>query len=375
MWRAAAGLAAVGSLILVQVAMAGPSAAIEGMITQPVFDLRGGRALPVPPSWGFIDGFAQRVAMIEVPSWPLPMPAPSQQVFLWFVLLIASTALAVVTAAVTGRRWAWNADAMRGDRAVLTTMLVAPLVVGILPQGLQRADTTHLAWVGCIVIPLVPALLFQLTRHWFRAPLRGTWAAALGGGLVVALVVVAPIYTVRPYLDRVAESAGSPPPDEWSLNRNGRNFWLGGSAITVAAQQLTEDLDALSEPGQRLLVGPADLSRTPYSDAYWYYIFGDLTPATRYIEMDPGIADAADSGLADDVGTADWIILSHVWDAWDEANSSVEPGSDRPNEVLRQNFCRYRSYGDSFELWQRRPAEGCPDELPPTPVETPPARD
>ena len=79
--------------------------------------------------------------------------------------------------------------------------------------------------------------------------------------------------------------------------------------------------------------------------------------------------------LADDVGTADWIILSHVWDAWDEANSSVEPGSDRPNEVLRQNFCRYRSYGDSFELWQRRPAEGCPDELPPTPVETPPARD
>ena len=154
-----------------------------------------------------------------------------------------------------------------------------------------------------------------------------------------------------------------------------RNFWLGGSAITVAAQQLTEDLDALSEPGQRLLVGPADLSRTPYSDAYWYYIFGDLTPATRYIEMDPGIADAADSGLADDVGTADWIILSHVWDAWDEANSSVEPGSDRPNEVLRQNFCRYRSYGDSFELWQRRPAEGCPDELPPTPVETPPARD
>ncbi|MBK6310573.1 MAG: acyltransferase family protein [Candidatus Microthrix sp.] len=76
LWRAAAGLAAVGSLILVQVAMAGPSAAIEGMITQPVFDLRGGRALPVPPSWGFIDGFAQRVAMIEVPSWPLPMPAP-----------------------------------------------------------------------------------------------------------------------------------------------------------------------------------------------------------------------------------------------------------------------------------------------------------
>lgn len=126
---------------------------------------------------------------------------------------------------------------------------------------------------------------------------------------------------------------------------------MGGTPITTAAQALAADLDALSEPGQRLFVGPSDLSKTPYSDAYWYYMFGDLTPATRYIEMDPGIADAADSGLADDLAGADWVILSHVWDSWDEANTSGDTGSNEPNEVLNARFCRYRSYGDSFELW------------------------
>ncbi len=376
LWKAGASGMAVGSLILIQLALAGPGAAIKGMLIQPVFDLRAGRALPVPPSWGSIDGFAQRAAMIAPPSWPLPMAGPSQQVFLWFVGLLAATLLAVVTALVVARRSGWSAAAIRADRGALTTLLVAPLALGILPQAMQRADTTHLAWVGCIVIPLTPGLVFQLTRGWVRPRYRGALAVVLGGALVASMVIVAPIYTLRPYAERVVESASSPPPAQWSLARDGKNFWLGGTPITTAAQALAADLDALSEPGQRLFVGPSDLSKTPYSDAYWYYMFGDLTPATRYIEMDPGIADAADSGLADDLAGADWVILSHVWDSWDEANTSGDTGSNEPNEVLNARFCRYRSYGDSFELWARRPATGdCPAPQPPVPVSAPPARD
>ncbi len=49
------------------------------------------------------------------------------------------------------------------------------------------------------------------------------------------------------------------------------------------------------------MVGPVDLSRTNYSDAFFYHLFPDLEVGTRYIEMDPGIADAEDSGLADEV--------------------------------------------------------------------------
>ncbi|HMS47299.1 acyltransferase family protein [Candidatus Neomicrothrix sp.] len=375
LWKAGAALAGVGSLILVQLALAGPGAAIKGMVIQPVFDLRAGRALPVPPSWGSIDGFTQRVGMLVPPSWPLPMPTPSQQVFLWFVGLLAGTLLAVVTAWVVGRRAGWNTAVLRRDRGALTTLLIAPLVLGILPQGVQRADTTHLAWVGCVVIPLVPGLVFQLTRAWVRPRYRGALVSVLGVMVLLALLVIAPIYTVRPYLERVEESLGAPPPAEWSIERDGRNFWLGGAPLTVAAQQLAADLDRMSEPGERLFVGPSDLSKTPYSDAYWYYLFGDLDPATRYIEMDPGIADAPDSGLAEDLATADWVILSHLWDDWDEANTSGEPGSNEPNLVLAEQFCEYRSYGDAFELWRRRPDGGaCPAPQPATPVEAPPER-
>ena len=48
----------------------------------------------------------------------------------------------------------------------------------------------------------------------------------------------------------------------------------------------------ISKPGQRLFVGPVDLRKTPYSDAYLYYMLPDLVPATYYIEMDPGVANA-----------------------------------------------------------------------------------
>ena len=52
------------------------------------------------------------------------------------------------------------------------------------------------------------------------------------------------------------------------------------------------DLDRMSKPGERLLVGPSDLRRTWYSDAFFYYMFPELTPATYFIEMDPGLANA-----------------------------------------------------------------------------------
>ncbi|MEZ5383038.1 MAG: acyltransferase [Microthrixaceae bacterium] len=371
---AGGAFAGVSALMLVQVAIAGPGNAVRGMVIEPVFKLRDGRALPVPPSWGSIDGFTQRVAMLKPPSWPLPMPTPSQQVFLWFALLLGSTALAMVAAVAVGRRSGWSATSLSSDPGRLTTLLVAPLTLGILPQGLQRADTTHLAWVGCVVIPLLPGLVFQLTRDGVARPWRGRWAGLLGAAGLALLVVVAPIYTVRPYLERISESAQAGP-EGWTVRAGDRSFPLGGEPLTTAAQALAADLEAMSEPGQRLFVGPSDLSKTPYSDAYWYHVFGDLVPATRYIEMDPGIADAPGSGLAEDLASADWVILSHTWDGWDEANDSGEPGSTVPNDVLVADFCRYRLYGDSFELWRHRPADGvCADPEEPTPVRFPPPR-
>jgi hypothetical protein len=69
--------------------------------------------------------------------------------------------------------------------------------------------------------------------------------------------------------------------------------------------------------------------------------------------MDPGMANAPDSGLAEEVAAADWLILSHVWDAWDEPNDSREFGPDEPNQVVAENFCPVGDYEPFFEVYRR----------------------
>ena len=91
-----------------------------------------------------------------------------------------------------------------------------------------------------------------------------------------------------------------------------------------------------------------DLSRTWYSDAVFYWLFPELEPATYFIEMDPGLANADDSRLADDLATADFALLTSFWAGWREPNASMDFGSPVPNEVLAERFCQYRQYQDGL---------------------------
>ena len=110
----------------------------------------------------------------------------------------------------------------------------------------------------------------------------------------------------------------------------------------------------MAAPGERLLVGPKDLRRTWYSDAIAYWMFPELEPATYYIEMDPGLANADDSSLAADVASADWVLLTGFWDGWYEPNTSIDYGSDAPNQVVRDDFCEVGSYEDALVVLYRR---------------------
>ena len=103
--------------------------------------------------------------------------------------------------------------------------------------------------------------------------------------------------------------------------------------------QLLPAADRVIRPGDRLVVGTGDLRKTPLSEAFLYYLLPEARPGTYYVEMDPGVANADDSRLADDLSKADVVILSRVWDEFHEPNDSQELGSDRPNRVLRRRFC------------------------------------
>ena len=159
---------------------------------------------------------------------------------------------------------------------------------------MQRADSAHLAWVSCVPFGFLPR-----ADRGARAPGRATAAdgrAALAGAGVLLLLFAHPPLHV-PQLRR--------------LRRCRRSAATGSRtrSTTTAASSTTGDPDVAAvmptncsptstgsrEPGERLFVGTGDLRKTPYSEAYLYYLLPDLVPATYYIEMDPGVANAPGS--------------------------------------------------------------------------------
>src|SRR5262249_61601433 len=90
--RVLAGFA-IGVLPYVaQIATAGLGHAFQGMVIDPVFRLRGGRSLPIPPSWGHFDGFLQKAGALAQISWPFPALARPHELFIWFFLLLGAIA-------------------------------------------------------------------------------------------------------------------------------------------------------------------------------------------------------------------------------------------------------------------------------------------
>lgn len=347
--RWVAGLAAGVAPILIHLVTAGPVNAVNGMLIDPVFRLRGGRTLPLP-AWDELTGALQRVAVLRVPGWSLPALGESQQVFIWFWLLPLVILATVATGVLSVRR-----DPTRWSARVV--LVVGLFSLGILPQALQRPDSTHLAWVSCVPVAFLPVTAAEIWRQLTPERIRrhgGTIGAVVGMAFVLVLI---PYYTFRPYLDLANQSRGRQIFGT-GVHHEGRVFYLGSESAARDAQLLVDDLGELASPGQRLFVGTADLRQTPYSDAYLYFLLPDLVPGTYYIEMDPGMANAEGSGLADDVASSDWLVLSHVWDAWDEPNDSREVMSDEANQVVRDRFCEVRTYPEgSFVLYQRCDAQ------------------
>jgi hypothetical protein len=327
---------------LVHLALAGPGNAVRGMILEPVFELRAGRRLPFPPPHDTYTSFLNRAFAFRRFPWPLPVPEQPMQIFLFFWSLVAVTAALVVIAV-----WARRQGSEHGWRL----LALALFAVGLLPQAVQRADTAHLSWVGCVAFGLLPAFVAEVAR------VRGmrVVVARLAVLAPLALMLLFPHFTYRWYADYAAQTFDY---DRhfFSVDHRGRSFYYGRHDVGVAAEQMFADVERLTEPGDRLIVGPGDLAVTPYSESYLYFMLPQLVPGTHYIEMDPGVANAEDSGLADELRAADVVILSTMYDNWFEPNTSMEPGSDEPNQVLDELYCLHDRYGDnSFAAGPGRP--------------------
>jgi hypothetical protein len=339
---------------IVHLATAGLTTAVRGMVLDPVVYLRGGRRLPIPPRpGGRPAGFLQRSGEIYELGWPLPKLSTADELTVWFVLLIgAAAALVAIGIHLVRRRPGWFRA-----RVILA---VGVFCVGLLPQGVQRTDSAHFAWASCVSLGFLPVAIATMLE--VRAPRLNVRArqAVAGIGVLVLLIALIPKFVGRSYADYALQSFGRHRL-AYRIHYEGRTFYYGRADVQEALRGLLPDIDRVSRPGDRLLVGPSDFRKTPYSEAFIYYLFPELRPGTYYIEMDPGVANRTGSRLAGDVARSDVIVLSSVWDDWDEPNDSRKIGSDEPNRVLERQFCQVGEYGGLFQLYTRR-AEGssCP---------------
>ncbi len=332
---------------LIHLATAGPVTVVKGMVLDPLIYLRGGRRLPIPPPWNHLDGFLQRAGALQQLHWPIPSLKASQQLTLWFFGLLA-TVLVLVGVGV----WSVRRDPSRFQARVL--LAVALFSLGMVPQAVQRVDSAHFGWVGCVPVAFLPIAIVEVLRVSAPRWQPRTRGAVAGTGALLVMLLVIPFYTARPYSDYAGQSFGNHRL-AWKIERKGRVFYYGRPDVAAAAKQLLAKVDEVGKKGQRVLVGTTDLRKTPYSDAYLYYLLPEYRPGTYYIEMDPGVANRKGSKLAHDVATSDIVILSSVWNDWSEPNDSRKIGSDVPNQVLHRDFVEVGSYGNGlYELWVKR---------------------
>jgi len=212
---------------------------------------------------------------------------------------------------------------------------------------------------ACLALPLrglnlsEDAMVASAHAGAIRAAL-GRHARLLACAIPIAgMFFVVPNFSFRTYEDYALLSFGHHR-ESYVIRRGDRIFYYGEPTIADGANALVPVADEYVRPGDRLFTGPVDLSRTYMSEAWWYYLFPETTPGTRYIEMDPGIADAKGSGLARDLRTSDIAILSNVQREWVEPNDSSEFRNQKPNRVLQRDFCMVGEFGDVPDYLRER---------------------
>ena len=139
-----------------------------------------------------------------------------------------------------------------GQRARLAP--AGPQPVGRRPAAADRAAGRHR-----------PHVVGRLRRpsgccrcSWPRRPACGARAPVVAHSVVLAplaLMLLFPHFTYRWYADYAGQSVGY---DRhfYSVDHDGRSFYYGRQDVGVAAEEMFADIDALTEPGDRLIVGP-----------------------------------------------------------------------------------------------------------------------
>ena len=223
--------------------------------------------------------------------------------------LAAATVLVLLASAVRAR----------GAHAWSSLFLVALM----LPQLLQRTDLDHLAYSMGLSAPLV--LLAQFGPHMPRRrwPLLIARAAFV---VVLALLIVPTRVLALPGPSATFEVAGRTlevPLDE-------------AAAIDDLRKSVLETVPV----GSTVFIGTQDMRAPSVTPVQLYFLLPELEADAYYLEMPIGISPTVGARLADDVRSADVLLLS-AFPA--ELSRRLTPfvrfGPSTADEVVRAEFC------------------------------------
>jgi len=242
----------------------------------------------------------------------------------------------------------------RRDPAARIILALGLLGLGFTHQAAQRIDLWHVLFAAFVSFGVLPLSIFVIqSRFRPRQP-------QISGAILATAVVLVLLESIAPELPAKARAeiiAGIRRESRETvfLAQHRRSFPFLSMPEAQMVGKILDRLDEGFSPGQRLFVGPADLRRTNYNDTFIYYLLPQFQPATYFLEMNPGSANRPNSRLAEDIASADWLVLNHDLDIWNEPNASSNFGSDAPMRVVRDQFELCGRFG-SRDLYRRRPA-------------------
>lgn len=287
--------------------------------------------------------------VLSSPGRRLPIGIAAPYLLRVLALHVAACVVNIVAGALTVR-------ANRPSPSARLLLGAGLFGLGLTHQAMQRIDFVHVPYAAFISLGLLPASLTVLARRsWPQISPR--WVATATCALAAALVGglgynFARYFVLQTKSQTTAELSGAT-----VVEGNGRKFLERFAGSGYLAGLMVKALTDNARPGQRLFVGPGDLRRTNGNDTYMYHLLPQLVPATYFLEMNPLSANRPNSRLANDVASADWVLLNTMWDGWQEPNASAENKSDAPNEAVRTGFDLVLKRGN-WGLWRKKAVPG-----------------
>jgi hypothetical protein len=268
--------------------------------------------------------------------------------------VLLATLLATGCMLVSGALLLWRSPS-RADRGAILLAL-GLFSLALLPQLFQRADTGHVVSVGCVALAGAPLLLAEaisISPGRVVTAARRNWLIGAAG--VLSVVAAAAVVHLSAPLVR----------DDTLGRTTAYDVGIDGRSVPIRSEGAAADLNAIlprlaqvSKPGDSVFVGPQDLRRTNYADTFVYFLMPQLRPASFFTEVNPGATNSSDSGLADDLRTADYLVLTSRWNAWDEPNASSDYGSEAPNRVVQSEFSPIAREGSYLLYAHNEPQAG-----------------